>query len=127
MGKGHKHLLKFHPQLSHHHHGKKDQKTIIPKGYLAIMVGQGEEQERFVIPLIYINHPLFSQLLKEAEQEYGFNQEGNITIPCQVEEFRYVQGIIDKEKFSQHHHRRRRQQLWYRSYFRLPVVGCFRA
>lgn len=68
------------------------------------MVGQGEEQQRFVIPLIYINHPLFVQLLKEAEEEYGFDHNGPINIPCHVEEFRHVQGIIDKENSQLHHH-----------------------
>ncbi|KAF7153288.1 hypothetical protein RHSIM_Rhsim01G0178100 [Rhododendron simsii] len=66
----------------------------------------GAEQQRFVVPVMYLNHPLFMHLLKEAEEEYGFDQKGTITIPCRVEEFRYVQGLIDKE----HHH-----------------VGCFRA
>ncbi|KAK7317091.1 hypothetical protein RJT34_01033 [Clitoria ternatea] len=103
------HHMSFHlhvPNLHfhhHHHHEKKDLKDI-PKGCLAILVGQGEEQQRFVIPVIYINHPLFMQLLKEAEEEYGFNQKGPITIPCHVEHFRTVQGIIDKEKCLHHHH-----------------------
>lgn len=72
---------------------------------MAVMVGQGEEQQRFVIPVIYINHPLFMQLLKEAEEEYGFDQKGPITIPCHVEQFRTVQGLIDREKpHGGHHH-----------------------
>ncbi|GLT41532.1 hypothetical protein SLA2020_155890 [Shorea laevis] len=108
MGSGEKHHMSFHlhiPHLHfhHHHHGKKDLKDI-PKGCLAIMVGhEGEEQQRFVVPVIYINHPLFSQLLKEAEEEYGFDQKGPITIPCHVEEFRTLQGLIDKEHHHHHH------------------------
>ncbi|XP_010251734.1 PREDICTED: auxin-responsive protein SAUR32 [Nelumbo nucifera] len=115
MGGGDKHLLNFHLHLPHLNHGGTGKKEMrdIPKGYLAIMVGQGEEQQRFVIPIFYFNHPLFMQLLKEAEDEYGFDQKGTITIPCHVEEFRYVQGIIDKEKSFHHHHHNH--------------VGCFRA
>ncbi|KAF7843906.1 auxin-responsive protein SAUR32 [Senna tora] len=66
----------------------------VPKGCLAIKVGQGGEEElqRFVVPVIYFNHPLFLQLLKEAEEEYGFDQKGTITIPCHVEEFRNRDG-----------------------------------
>ncbi|OAY59563.1 hypothetical protein MANES_01G041200v8 [Manihot esculenta] len=98
-------LLHFHNHHHHHHHqGKKDLKDI-PKGCLAILVGQGEEQQRFVIPVIYINHPLFIQLLKEAEEEYGFDQKGPIIIPCHVQEFINIQGMIDKENtHHQHHH-----------------------
>uniref|UniRef100_A0A5B7B153 Uncharacterized protein n=1 Tax=Davidia involucrata TaxID=16924 RepID=A0A5B7B153_DAVIN len=110
MGSGDKNLLNFHfhlhvPHLHlhlHHHHDGKEVREI-PKGCVAIMVGEGEEQHRFVIPVIYINHPLFMELLKEAEEEYGFDQKGPINIPCHVEEFRYVQGMIDKER-SHHHH-----------------------
>ncbi|XP_042978164.1 auxin-responsive protein SAUR32 [Carya illinoinensis] len=107
--------LQFHHYHHHLHqqlHEKKELKEI-PKGCLAIKVGQGEEQERFVIPVIYINHPLFMQLLKEAEEEFGFDQKGPITIPCQVEEFRTVQGMIDGEKWHhQHHQHHHHHHVW---------------
>ncbi|GJZ26606.1 auxin-responsive protein SAUR32-like protein [Tanacetum coccineum] len=37
-----------------------------------------------VIPVMYMNHPLFMVLLKEAEKEFGFCHNGPINIPCQV-------------------------------------------
>ncbi|XP_039060663.1 auxin-responsive protein SAUR32-like [Hibiscus syriacus] len=98
-----KHHVNFHLHIQHLHHHEKEVKDI-PKGCVAIMVGQGEEQQRFVIPVIYINHPLFMELLKVAEEEYGFDQKGPITIPCHVEEFRNVQGMIDKDRHHHHHH-----------------------
>nr|GMC58176.1 auxin-responsive protein SAUR32 [Ipomoea batatas] len=79
-----------------HHVKQKEDLRSIPKGCLAIMVGQGEEeQQRFVIPVIYINHPLFLQLLKDAEEEYGFKHDGPINIPCHVEQFRHIQVLQD--------------------------------
>ncbi|XP_010542788.1 PREDICTED: auxin-responsive protein SAUR32 [Tarenaya hassleriana] len=99
------------PRLHHHHHHEK-----VPKGCLAVKVGQGDEQERFVIPVMYFNHPLFGQLLKEAEEEFGFNQKGTITIPCHVEEFRHVRGLIDREKSLTHRHH----------HHHTHAVGCFR-
>ncbi|KAI8565118.1 hypothetical protein RHMOL_Rhmol03G0235900 [Rhododendron molle] len=99
-------LNNFHlhfPHL-HLHHKKEMMVKDIPKGCLAVMVGQGEEQQRIIIPVIYINHPLFMQLLKEAEEEYGFDHKGPINIPCHVEQFRHVQGMIDKDQQSHHHH-----------------------
>lgn len=98
MGGGERSLL----HLPHHQGaGKSKQgKRDVPKGYLAIKVGRAEEeQQRFVVPVSYFNHPLFIQLLKEAEEVYGFHHKGTITIPCHVEQFRCVQGKIDK-----HHH-----------------------
>lgn len=102
MGNGERHILNFHRQLQHQQNRK--EVRDIPKGCLAILVGQGGEQQRFVVPVMYLNHPLFMQLLKEAEEEYGFDQKGTINIPCHVEEFRYVQGVIDKEKSHHHNH-----------------------
>ncbi|XP_022858747.1 auxin-responsive protein SAUR32-like [Olea europaea var. sylvestris] len=70
-GGGEKSLLHKHLHLIHQHRhngGKNQQVKDVPKGCLAVMVGQGEEQQRFVIPVIYFNHPLFMQLLKEAEE-----------------------------------------------------------
>ncbi|KAK9122264.1 hypothetical protein Syun_019881 [Stephania yunnanensis] len=127
MGSGEKHLLNFHMHLPHlhhhhhhhhHHHSQHGRKVVmrsdVPKGCLAVMVGhQGEEQQRFVVPVMYFNHPLFMQLLKEAEEEFGFDQKGTITIPCHVEEFRQVRGLIDQERSLTHHHHH--------------YVGCFRA
>ncbi|ESQ43139.1 hypothetical protein EUTSA_v10015388mg [Eutrema salsugineum] len=92
----HLHLLHHH---NHHHH--------VPKGCVAIMVGhEGDEEglHRFVVPLMFLSHPLFLGLLKEAEEEYGFKHSGPITIPCRVDEFKHVQEIIDEETRCRHGH-----------------------
>ncbi|KFK30670.1 hypothetical protein AALP_AA6G012500 [Arabis alpina] len=106
------HISRLHHHHQNHNHHQEHDLVKVPKGCLAVKVGQGEEQERFVIPVMYFNHPLFGQLLKEAEEEFGFAQKGTITIPCHVEEFRYVRGLIDRENtkslgnnhFDHHHH-----------------------
>ncbi|KAI9097458.1 hypothetical protein K1719_025229 [Acacia pycnantha] len=92
------HLLHFH-----HHDDKKHAKHAPPKGCLAVLVGQGSQQQRFVIPLVYFNHPLFIHLLQEAEQEYGFQQKGLLTIPCPVDDFRTVQDLIHQEQHRHNH------------------------
>ncbi|XP_076900489.1 auxin-responsive protein SAUR32-like [Bidens hawaiensis] len=81
----------------------KPQKPV-PKGYLAVKVGEVDgEQQRFVVPVIWFNHPLFKQLLKVAEDEYGFEQPGTIAIPCNVHHFRtVVSRIIDHKHPHQH-------------------------
>ncbi|KAL6127508.1 hypothetical protein ACLB2K_070873 [Fragaria x ananassa] len=110
-------------KVHHHHHQSqlsfqflKKEATDIPKGCMAVMVGQGEEQKRFVIPVAHINHPLFFHLLKEAEKEYGFDHDGPITIPCHVEEFLAVEGEICKEKSAvndeEHHHHHHHHHVW---------------
>ncbi|KAF6153706.1 hypothetical protein GIB67_000939 [Kingdonia uniflora] len=102
---GDKHPLNYF-HLHFPHHGKKESMIDVPKGYLAIMVGQGEDQMRVVVPVKYFKHPLFMQLLQEAEEEFGFDQKGTIKIPCHVKQFQYVREMIDKEKslYRHHHH-----------------------
>ncbi|XP_022864521.1 auxin-responsive protein SAUR36-like [Olea europaea var. sylvestris] len=67
----------------------------VPKGHMAVYVGQNDgDFQRILVPVVYFNHPLFGELLREAEEEYGFNQPGGITIPCRVSEFERVQTRI---------------------------------
>lgn len=103
------------PVTYHHHQHYHDGRRVVTKGCVAIKVGQGEDQQRITVPVMYLNHPLFAQLLKEAEEEFGFAHQGTITIPCQVAQFKYVQRLIDSENKSiQNQHQNH-------------LVGCFRS
>ncbi|KAG6777929.1 hypothetical protein POTOM_017771 [Populus tomentosa] len=74
--------------LDHHQHTKST-RLDVPKGHFAIYVGEDEKKrKRFVIPISYLKHPLFQNLLSQAEEEFGFdNQMGSLTIPCAEDEF----------------------------------------
>uniref|UniRef100_A0A5B7AFR9 Uncharacterized protein n=1 Tax=Davidia involucrata TaxID=16924 RepID=A0A5B7AFR9_DAVIN len=73
----------------------REKAVTVPKGHLAVYVGQKDGNfHRVLVPVIYFNHPLFGDLLREAEQEYGFNHPGGITIPCRISEFESVQTQI---------------------------------
>ncbi|KAG6500515.1 auxin-responsive protein SAUR32-like [Zingiber officinale] len=77
----------------------------IRKGWIGIWVGaEGEERRRFEVPVEHLSHPLFVELLEAAEEEYGFRQQGAITIPCAVDHFRRVQTIIHRDCSYNHHH-----------------------
>ena len=60
----------------------------VPKGYLAVYVGP--ELRRFIVPTSYLSHSLFKVLLEKAEEEFGFDQSGALTIPCEVETFKFL-------------------------------------
>ncbi|KAG1364179.1 auxin-induced protein 6B-like [Cocos nucifera] len=68
----------------------------VPKGYLAVCVG--EEMQRFVIPTEYLGHGAFAVLLREAEEEFGFQQEGVLRIPCEVSVFESILKVVEKKK-----------------------------
>ncbi|KAK9136221.1 hypothetical protein Syun_015551 [Stephania yunnanensis] len=59
----------------------------IPKGHLAVYVGE-TQKKRFVVPITYLSHPSFQDLLSRAEEEFGFDHPmGGLTIPCREEDF----------------------------------------
>ncbi|KAL0334646.1 UNVERIFIED_CONTAM: Auxin-responsive protein SAUR24 [Sesamum radiatum] len=61
--------------------------TEVPKGHFAVYVGDSEKK-RFVIPISYLNHPSFQDLLCQAEEEFGFSHPtGGLTIPCSEDLF----------------------------------------
>lgn len=58
----------------------------VPKGHLAVYVG--DSQTRFVIPISFLKHPSFQDLLRRAEDEFGFDHPmGGLTIPCHEDTF----------------------------------------
>ncbi|KAI9191074.1 hypothetical protein LWI28_003248 [Acer negundo] len=70
--------------------------TSVPKGYLAVCVG--EEMKRFIIPTEYLSHQAFHILLREAEEEFGFQQTGVLRIPCEVSVFETILKMVEQKK-----------------------------
>lgn len=60
----------------------------VPKGYLAVYVGS--ELQRYIIPTTYLSMPEFKILMERAADEFGFEQEGGLKIPCEEEDFQEV-------------------------------------
>ncbi|XP_034679086.1 auxin-responsive protein SAUR71-like [Vitis riparia] len=60
----------------------------VPHGHLPVYVG--EEMERFIVSAEFLNHPVFVNLLNKSAQEYGYEQQGVLRIPCHVLVFERV-------------------------------------
>lgn len=72
---------------SQHHLHSRNPHSNVPKGHIAVYVGE-VQKKRFVVPISYLNHPLFYDLLNRVEEEFGFNHPmGGLTIPCKEEVF----------------------------------------
>ncbi|KFK41731.1 hypothetical protein AALP_AA2G165400 [Arabis alpina] len=55
----------------------------VPKGHLAVYIGEKLQKKRFVVPVTYLNNSSFQNLLRKAEEEFGFHHSmGGLTIPC---------------------------------------------
>ncbi|KAK3412634.1 auxin-responsive protein SAUR21 [Eucalyptus grandis] len=70
---------------NHHHHRRSC--SDVPNGHVAVYVGD-VQRRRFLVPVTFLNHPSFRELLSRAEEEFGFDHPtGGLTIPCKEEAF----------------------------------------
>ncbi|XP_075085140.1 auxin-responsive protein SAUR21-like [Nicotiana tabacum] len=59
----------------------------VPKGHCAVYVGESRKK-LFIVPISYLNQPLFQDLLAQAEEEFDFDHPmGGLTIPCNEDVF----------------------------------------
>lgn len=64
--------------------------TRVPEGYFVVIAMLGEERKRFVLRLEYLRDARFMKLLEEAKEEYGYEQEGAIAVPCRPQELEKI-------------------------------------
>ncbi|KAF5762414.1 Auxin-responsive protein SAUR50 [Helianthus annuus] len=57
----------------------------VPKGHFVVYVG--ERRNRYIVPISCLDHPTFQDLLQRSEEEFGFNHDMGIIIPCQEVDF----------------------------------------
>ena len=65
--------------------------AVVPAGHVAVCVGGAAR--RFVVRAAHLNHPVFRELLRQAEEEYGFPSgacAGPIALPCDEGLFEHV-------------------------------------
>ncbi|XP_072974492.1 auxin-responsive protein SAUR50-like [Typha angustifolia] len=65
--------------------GRKQQGLDVPKSHFAVYVGAN--RSRFVVPISYLAQPEFRSLLRCAEEEFGFDHNMGLSIPCEEEAF----------------------------------------
>ncbi|KAJ0667923.1 putative small auxin-up RNA [Helianthus annuus] len=69
-------------------------KRDVPKGHLAVYIGENHKR-RFVIPISLLEHPLFQDMLRKSEKEFGFDHPmGGLTISCQEDVFFQLTTIL---------------------------------
>lgn len=84
---------------SHHECLLKDQfgeaslSSTTPVGFFALYVG--EERQRFVVPTSFLSHPLIKMLLDKSYNEFGFEQNSGLVVPCSVSTFQEVLNAVE--------------------------------
>ncbi|KAH0720942.1 hypothetical protein KY289_006278 [Solanum tuberosum] len=54
----------------------------VKEGHFVVHAIDDGKQRRFIVALSYLADPGFVRLLEQAEEEFGFEQEGVLAIPC---------------------------------------------
>ncbi|KAI3743235.1 hypothetical protein L1987_60941 [Smallanthus sonchifolius] len=62
----------------------------VKEGHFAVIACDEYVERRFVIPIAYLRHPSFLRLLERAAEEYGFDHEGAVMIPCRPSELEWM-------------------------------------
>ena len=68
----------------------------VPKGHFAVYVG--ENRSRYIVPISFLSHPEFQCLLQRAEEEFGFDHDMGLTIPCEEVVFRSLTSMLRWEE-----------------------------
>ncbi|KAJ9550776.1 hypothetical protein OSB04_014821 [Centaurea solstitialis] len=68
--------------------------TDVPAGHVAVCVGPN--CRRYIVRATHLNHPVFQKLLTDAEEEYGFANDGPLTIPCEESVFEEILRFVSR-------------------------------
>ncbi|KAK9070845.1 hypothetical protein SSX86_009413 [Deinandra increscens subsp. villosa] len=72
---------------------------VAHKGHFVVYTA---DQDRFVIPLHYLNNNIFRQLLKMSEDEFGLPTNGPITLPCDSSLMKYLVYVVERALTIEH-------------------------
>uniref|UniRef100_A0ACD5Z5U9 Uncharacterized protein n=1 Tax=Avena sativa TaxID=4498 RepID=A0ACD5Z5U9_AVESA len=113
-----------HQQQQHEKKGK------VKKGWLAVRVGDQQQQQqggRFVIPIVYLYHPLFRQLLEAARDTYGYDSAGPLRLPCSVDEFLRFRALVERDTSAARSSSSHRVHDGQQQHYSLVPAVCARA
>ncbi|XP_019174509.1 PREDICTED: auxin-responsive protein SAUR50-like [Ipomoea nil] len=64
----------------------------VPKGHFVVYVG--ENRSRYIVPISFLTRPEFQSLLRRAEEEFGFDHDMGLTIPCDEDFFESLTSML---------------------------------
>lgn len=80
----------------------------VPKGHFPVYVG--ENRSRYIVPISFLTHPEFQSLLQRAEEEFGFDHDMGLTIPCDELVFQTLTSMI-RWYFKLNHLKKKQKEM----------------
>uniref|UniRef100_K3ZXH8 Auxin-responsive protein SAUR36 n=1 Tax=Setaria italica TaxID=4555 RepID=K3ZXH8_SETIT len=65
--------------------------SVAGKGHCVMYTSDGR---RFEVPLAYLGTPVFAELLRMSQEEFGFMSDGRITLPCDAMVMEYAMCLL---------------------------------
>ncbi|OAY50165.1 auxin-induced protein 15A-like [Manihot esculenta] len=76
----------------------------VPEGYIRVYVGKDIHlQCKFQMEANYLNHPLFEDLLRVSQEEFGYSYDGALRIACDIQLFHYLMHLLKTSNPSAHY------------------------
>lgn len=66
----------------------------LPEGRIRVCVGRDVSQQRLDVEAVFLNHPLFRDLLHLSEDEFGYSYAGALRIACDVDLFLHLVELL---------------------------------
>ncbi|KAI5010543.1 auxin-responsive protein SAUR21-like [Hordeum vulgare subsp. vulgare] len=79
--------------------GRRSASASVPAGHVTVCA----EGARFMVRLAHLSHPAFLELLRQAEEEYGFpsGASGPVALPCDEDRLRDVLRRVSSSSDSE--------------------------
>ncbi|KAB1207616.1 Auxin-induced protein 10A5 [Morella rubra] len=74
--------------------------AVSKKGHFVIYT---TDERRFEMPLAYLNNPIFLELFKKSEEEFGLPSDGPITLPCDAVFMNHVILLVQRGAVAAYH------------------------
>ncbi|KAL9250643.1 Auxin-responsive protein SAUR66-like protein [Drosera capensis] len=66
----------------------------VKKGHFVVY---SADKKRFVIPVAYLQNEIFIELLEAAEEQFGLQRDGPITLPCNSLLVEYALSLMQRD------------------------------
>jgi SAUR family protein len=76
----------------------------VPEGRVRVnIIGKDDIVCKFEMETNYLNHPLFENLLRLSEEEFGYSYDGALRIACEIDLFQYLLHLLKTSNSSAHY------------------------
>ncbi|XP_010555794.1 PREDICTED: auxin-responsive protein SAUR15-like [Tarenaya hassleriana] len=84
--------------------GEGNAKTLPEEGRVRVYVGNDRETQcKLEMEANFLNHPLFEEMLRLSEEEFGFSYDGALRIACDVDVFMHLIHLLKSSDPSAHY------------------------